>query len=231
MPVRNADDLVRRQPPERWYRRKPSPLTPSTPTRPAPRAPPGSHDPSSRPVAPRPDEPTARRSSPTQAAPRLSAITRRPADPGPPVLCRALVRGALVEASERQSAPTYQLSALCQLSMPCAIFYGTENLGRNPCRSQRVLGARSTKLVTLDTRRLPPCRHRNGDRPHPFRWRGNQTGHGSGPLRPLLLGPTTTRKTRVASTGERLAAAFGQPALAPVLLVGELLGLAADRPT
>ena len=52
------------------------------------------------------------------------------------------------------------------------------------------------------------------------------------PLRPLLLGPTTTtRKTRVASTGERLAAAFGQPALAPVLLVGELLGLAADRPT
>src|SRR5713226_7219502 len=74
-------------------------------------------------------------------------------------------------------------------------------------------------------------RQRNGGRPHPARWRGSQTAHGSGPLRPLLLGPTTTRKTRVASTGERLSAALGQPALAPVLLVGELLGLAADRAT
>src|ERR1700730_15651677 len=76
-----------------------------------------------------------------------------------------------------------------------------------------------------------PCRHRNGGRPHPVRWRGSQTAHGSGPLRPLRLGATTTRKTRVASTGERLSAAFGQPALAPVLLIGELLGLAADQPT
>src|SRR5216683_7944008 len=142
MPVRNADDLVRRQPPERWYRRKPSPLTPSTPTRPAPRAPPGSRDPSSLPVAPRPDEPTAHRSSPTRAAPRLSAITRRPAVPGPPVLCLALIQGALVEASERQSDPTYQLSALCQLRVPCAIFYGTENLGRNPASLSVVLGGK-----------------------------------------------------------------------------------------
>src|SRR6266849_2297814 len=104
-------------------------------------------------------------------------------------------------------------------------------LGTIPAGLSVVLGARLTKQVTLDARRLPPCRHRNGGRPHPVRWRGSQTAHGSGPLRPLPLGPTPTRKTRVASTGERLSAAFGQPALAPVLLVGELLGLAADRPT
>jgi hypothetical protein len=43
-----------------------------------------------------PDEPRTRRSWLTPAAPRLSAITRRPADPGPRVMCLALVQGALV---------------------------------------------------------------------------------------------------------------------------------------
>ncbi len=117
-------------------------FTPSTPTRPAPRAPPGSPDPSSRPVAQRPDEATTRRSWLTPAAPRLSAITRRPADPGPPVLCLALVQGALVEASERQSAQTCRLSALCQSMMPCAIFYGTDISGAILAGLSVVLGAR-----------------------------------------------------------------------------------------
>src|SRR5216683_4005970 len=105
-------------------------------------------------------------------------------------------------------------------------------LGAIPAGLSVVLGARLNEAGSPSMlRRRPPCRHRNGGRPHPVRWRGSQTAHGSGPLRPLPLGPTPTRKTRVASTGERLSAAFGQPALAPVLLVGELLGLAADRAT
>src|SRR5579864_2052132 len=93
-------------------------------------------------------------------------------------------------------------------------------LGAIPAGLNVVLGGKVNEAGHPRSRRLPPCRHRNGGRPHPVRWRGRQTAHGSEPLRPLRLGPTTTRKTRVASTGERLSAAFGQPALAPVLLVG-----------